>query len=98
MKRQCPICDRKSRYFYRDVEMDRVFFRCGECRYIFVPEKQAVDEKSYFHEQWAQSAGIDEPNTKYADFILKVCRSWFDKPAVFDYGCGNGALVRYLRG
>ena len=77
--------------------MNRVFFRCKQCRYIYARGKKEADEKAYFHGQWQTSPEGASSTTELAPVFVDILRSRFNSPKVLDFGCGSGGLTRHLR-
>lgn len=95
---KCPVCDTSARYFVRNRETNRVFFRCYKCDYVFTTEKQLdfEAEEKYFKEKWENKPDGGSPES-YP--ILQTLLGTMGKPPgkALDFGCGNGGLIRILR-
>ena len=94
----CPVCDSDARYFFRNRETGRVFFRCENCYYIFTTERKLGFEetKAHFKNQW-----IERPDGAYPACYTMLYRLLESTgkagQRALDFGCGNGAFVKFLR-
>ena len=98
MMPSCSLCFEKKSVTLLDAKFH--LYRCAACDHTFTvksKEFQEVYEEAYFlekHKNW-----FANPHTSLFDFIYKTLAA--QKPApdikVFDIGCGNGNLLKFLR-
>jgi trans-aconitate methyltransferase len=90
----CPICTQPSAFEQRSEDAD--LYRCPHCDHCFsnplsvqAPENYGPD---YFQKNWFR-----HENTKLFKKLGKVFVDHKPNAAVLDVGCGDGALLRFLR-
>lgn len=108
----CAICDNNIFSLKPARHLPR-FARCPNCTGYVTAEKEAASYPAEYFSQYQPSVGTggaEEPQKQrrsifspLLDFFLwlrmrKIARSLDGKKGeIFDYGCGNGKLVAYLR-
>ena len=95
---RCPVCDSNSRYFFRNRETKRPFFRCEKCLYTFSTEQKPNFEeaKGFFKAQWEESPDGGCPDS-YPLFYALLESVGRPSLKALDFGCGNGEFIRFLR-
>jgi 2-polyprenyl-3-methyl-5-hydroxy-6-metoxy-1,4-benzoquinol methylase len=95
---KCPICDCPSPFYARHPEAD--LYRCQKCghRFSVLSSQDCVESygRDYFeqsHRNW-----FNHPNHELFRKIGKFIAADPTVRSVMDVGCGQGALLRYLKG
>lgn len=99
-KHTCPVCSKAAPMFVKNGT-GRIFFQCPACGYIFAdPEEERLGnerEREFFKDQWERSPTGGNPGC-YPTLLSLAQSSGIPSLKVLDFGCGDGGLLRFLRG
>jgi len=96
--KKCKLCNCKTTII-SDKKIDKNYYRCLECDYIFIDEKHILDaesEKKHYnnHDNNLESLGYVKMFEKIIDeFITSDTK---DIKTALDFGCGEGEVLPIL--
>ena len=95
----CPVCSHQASYYKKLDEV--TLYSCAHCTHRFTDHETIRHQESYSEDYYEDKHAnwFDNPNYRLFDYILSCIESLgMDNPSILDVGCGNGNLLRYLRG
>jgi 2-polyprenyl-3-methyl-5-hydroxy-6-metoxy-1,4-benzoquinol methylase len=92
----CPICEAQVKPYYDHPDAD--IYECATCSHVF-SDTRTIQQEEYgpeyyeiVHRNW-----FANPNRPLFEKIEEIARGRGANASVFDVGCGNGDLLKFLR-